>query len=160
MGFNLKSGNSSSLKFKEMGATPAKMDASMLSGMMGGGDKGGGGLGGMMGGGGGKGKKDEVQSANVQGAALWAQSSPAQMDASMLSGAADSGGGAEFDLSEATTTDAEGMTENVDESKQSPADGDKPEEEKKEEKKEDKKKPKKGKGANFGPGARIQGALI
>jgi len=149
MGFNLKSGNSSSLKFKEMGATPAKMDASMLGGMMGG-----------MGGGGGKGKKDEVQPANVQGAALWAQSSPAQMDASMLSGAADSGGGAEFDLSEATTTDAEGMTENVDESKQSPADGDKPEEEKKEEKKEDKKKPKKGKGANFGPGARIQGALI
>ena len=84
MGFNLKSGNSSSLKFKEMGATPAKMDASML--------------GGMMGGGGGKDKKDEIQPAKIQGAALWAQSSPAQMDASMLSGAADSGGGG-FDFS-------------------------------------------------------------
>jgi hypothetical protein len=139
MGFNLKSGNSSSLKFKEMGATPAKMDASMLGGMMGGGDKG----------------KDAIQPAKIQGAALWAQSSPAQMDASMLSGAADSGGGG-FDLSEATTTDAEGMTENVDESKQSPADGDKP----KEEKKEDKKKPGKSKGANFGPPPTIQGAAI
>ena len=64
--------------------------------------------------------------------------------------------GKRFDLSEATTTDAEGMTESVDESKQSPADGDKP----KEEKKEDKKKPKKGKGANFGPGAAVQGAAI
>ena len=123
-----------------MGATPAKMDAAML--------------GGMMGGGGDKDKK-EIQPAKIQGAALWAQSSPAQMDASMLGGVADSGGG-EFDLSEATTTDAEGMTENVDESKQSPADDDKP----KEEKKEDKKKSGKGKGADFGPPPMIHGAAI
>ena len=103
MGFNLKSGNSA-LAFKEMGATPAKMDASMLS------------------------------------------------------GAADSGGGGGFDLSKATTTDAKGMTENVDKSKQSPAGDDKP----KEEKKPSNKKSSGGgsKGPNVGPPPTIAGGQL
>ena len=42
MGFNLRSGNSSGLKFKEMGSSPNKMDPSMIVsalGSMGGGDE-------------------------------------------------------------------------------------------------------------------------
>ena len=147
MGFNLKSGNSSALPFKEMGASPAKGIFS---------------------------KKEKAEPAAALtrpsstkyvspskfGMDMGSMMGGAGGDAAAEGGAAAGGGGGEggLDLSKATTTDAKGMTENVDKSKQSPAGDDKPKEKKKP---SDKKSSGGGsKGPNVGPPPTIAGAQI